>query len=46
MPWAKWNPMKPNLHTDSFQHTSQLCFKSLCVKQLFGTQNTFSFLSY
>lgn len=41
MPWAKLNPMKPNLYADSFQHMSQLYFKSLCVRQLFGTQNTF-----
>lgn len=43
MPWAKLNPMKPNLYADSFQRMSQLCFKSLCVRQLFGTQNTFFF---
>lgn len=27
MPWAKLNPMKLNLYTDSFQHVSQCVSK-------------------
>lgn len=45
MPWAKLNPMKPNLYTDSFQHTSQLCFKRLCVKTaVWNSEHIFSLL--